>query len=140
VKCHDILNITTVHCFVCDICVDNWDHHCFWLNTCINDQNKKAFNFFYYTFILNVFINTALIVFSNYIYYLINFLKKKLNKLDFIISVFKIPAFDNYFESLFGNSKNPIDKEDIEKYRLIWKIIFTIFLFSIIYTILYIIM
>lgn len=76
-KCQEHLNVTTVHCFVCDMCYNNWDHHCFWLNTCINDRNKKAFDFFYWTFIVNVVLNTALIFFSKdfLLYILIKFEK-----------------------------------------------------------------
>jgi hypothetical protein len=47
------------------MCVKNWDHHCFWLNVCINDSNIKAFNFFKYTFALDTFMNIILILFSN---------------------------------------------------------------------------
>lgn len=36
-----------MHCLVCDICVDNWDHHCFWLNTCIDANMKTKFNLFF---------------------------------------------------------------------------------------------
>lgn len=36
-----------MHCLVCDICIDNWDHHCFWLNTCIDIKMKPKFNLFF---------------------------------------------------------------------------------------------
>lgn len=35
------------HCFICDKCVENFNHHCFWINKCIGKNNK----FFYILFI-----------------------------------------------------------------------------------------
>lgn len=120
------------------MCVNNWDHHCFWLNTCINDKNKKAFNFFYWTFIVDVFINTAIICFSN-LFNKISF--KCFNffiNLDYFVSLIEPDIFEIYFFSLFSNEQKP-SKDDIASYKIIWHITFTIFFYSIIYTILYII-
>ena len=36
------------HCFICDKCVENFNHHCFWINKCIGKNNK----FFYLLFII----------------------------------------------------------------------------------------
>ena len=36
------------HCFICDKCVENFNHHCFWINKCIGRNNR----FFYFIFIL----------------------------------------------------------------------------------------
>ena len=33
----------TVHCFICNKCIEGFDHHCFWLNKCIGEKNKNAF-------------------------------------------------------------------------------------------------
>ena len=46
VKCRIVINKKTQHCLICDRCVENWDHHCFWLNSCINDKNYKKFTIF----------------------------------------------------------------------------------------------
>ena len=43
IKCHIHINDNIQHCLICDRCVENWDHHCYWLNTCINDKNYKKF-------------------------------------------------------------------------------------------------
>ena len=34
------------HCIICNKCIDNWDHHCYWLNICINKDNYNLFLFF----------------------------------------------------------------------------------------------
>ncbi len=36
------------HCFICDKCVEDFNHHCFWINKCIGKDNK----FIYFLFIL----------------------------------------------------------------------------------------
>ena len=34
------------HCDVCDRCVINFDHHCYYINNCIGKRNVKFFFFF----------------------------------------------------------------------------------------------
>jgi hypothetical protein len=46
VKCRILINDKIQHCLICDRCVENWDHHCYWLNTCINDKNYTKFSAF----------------------------------------------------------------------------------------------
>lgn len=125
-KCQENLNATTVHCLVCDICYNNWDHHCFWLNTCIYDKNKNAFNVFYFNFMINVGMNFILILFS----------KLFLTDLDLIISFDGSHTFDNFFHNLFSVAP---ETTRFETLKLLWRIIFIVIVTIIIYSILYII-
>ena len=45
-KCRRFMGRETKHCIACDQCIDNWDHHCFWLNVCINTKNRLYFMVF----------------------------------------------------------------------------------------------
>ena len=48
------------HCIICNKCIDNWDHHCYWLNICINKDNYNLFRFFtiflFFEIIFDIFI------------------------------------------------------------------------------------
>ena len=57
VKCIRIKKPNTIHCAVCDLCIDEWDHHCFWLNACINKNNIKKFVLFIILMICFLFTN-----------------------------------------------------------------------------------
>ena len=37
---------STVHCEICDICIEGFTHHCFWFGHCIGINNKKEFYVF----------------------------------------------------------------------------------------------
>jgi len=56
-RCKKLIGPGTKHCISCDRCIIQWDHHCFWLNTCINSQNKKYFIIFLIISILSLLIN-----------------------------------------------------------------------------------
>jgi len=68
VICKRIMKDDTVHCIVCGFCIDNWDHHCFWLNTCIHKGTKKKFKLFFIsiisTLVFNMFFGFFLIIYS----------------------------------------------------------------------------
>ena len=41
----------TVHCFICQRCIEDFDHHCYWINKCVGKKNYWLFMFFlYYNF------------------------------------------------------------------------------------------
>ena len=46
------------HCNMCNNCVQEFDHHCVWLGTCIGKKNYALF--IYFTVALNAFILTAM--------------------------------------------------------------------------------
>ena len=37
---------TTIHCEICDICIEGYTHHCIWAGHCIGGNNKKDFYIF----------------------------------------------------------------------------------------------
>ena len=47
-------NYRTTHCLVCQKCVDEFDHHCFWVGNCIGKNNYDLF----FNFLIIVIFNT----------------------------------------------------------------------------------
>ena len=49
--CHEckIIKVdpNTVHCSICGVCVEGYDHHCPWTSKCIGRANKLTFYCFY---------------------------------------------------------------------------------------------
>lgn len=45
---------TVKHCYVCDKCVENYDHHCIWVNNCIGKKNINCFRFFLVITMINL--------------------------------------------------------------------------------------
>ena len=54
------------HCVVCDICIEEYDHHCIWTSKCIGKNNINSFNIF----VIFTFIS---IIYSMVILYLAKF-------------------------------------------------------------------
>ena len=50
-------NYKTVHCLICKICVDEFDHHCFWVGNCIGKNNYEFFFIFLIFIIFNTLFN-----------------------------------------------------------------------------------
>ena len=45
-KCYIPDSYNCKHCIICDKCVEEFSHHCFWLNKCIGKRNKIFYLFF----------------------------------------------------------------------------------------------
>lgn len=55
--CRRPILFNTIHCIKCNVCVDDWDHHCFWLDVCVSESNKRQFSFFLYLAIACILVN-----------------------------------------------------------------------------------
>ena len=62
----------TSHCAECDNCVENFDHHCLWMGTCVGKRNYK---YFYYLIFLTTL--CSIIQLFTSLGYMINHLKHK---------------------------------------------------------------
>ncbi len=67
IKCGIPKNQKTKHCIVCNRCVANWDHHCYWLNTCINDKNFCKFKLFIILCFSTLISNLLFYIYSIYL-------------------------------------------------------------------------
>ena len=54
-KCLIKINYRTKHCLICEKCVDEFDHHCFWVGNCIGKNNFSLF----FVFLIYIIFNTA---------------------------------------------------------------------------------
>ena len=53
-KCLIKMDFRTKHCVICEKCVDDFDHHCFWVGNCIGKKNFSLF----FNFLVYVIFNT----------------------------------------------------------------------------------
>ena len=121
----DYVDINMIHCIVCNVCVEQWDHHCFWLNTCINDNNKRSFYVFFYSILSCVVIETIFLALSTYL----------ILKIDFYLSLGD-NLEDDFFIKFFELTKK--SESFVEGIRITWRIFFGIFLFAVVYIIFFI--
>ena len=63
-KCKIIKKFKTKHCIVCDSCVEDFDHHCYWINKCINSKILPEFLIFLIFTFLCIIINFVLFSFE----------------------------------------------------------------------------
>ena len=54
--CNIIKPPRTSHCVKCDNCCQRFDHHCFWLGTCVGKRNYKYFFLLLTTLVINIII------------------------------------------------------------------------------------
>ena len=62
INCQIVKKRETVHCFICNKCIEGFDHHCFWLNRCVGEKNIYAFYHLLWAMLLNSMINFALCI------------------------------------------------------------------------------
>ena len=63
-KCHVIKTENLKHCAICNICCEEFDHHCFWLNKCIGKNNYILFIFLLYICFIDNFSMILLSIYS----------------------------------------------------------------------------
>jgi len=62
--CFDCQNVKverSKHCILCDRCINEFDHHCPWINNCVGLQNRKVF--FWFIFLLLCYLVAASVIF-----------------------------------------------------------------------------
>lgn len=53
-------NYKTIHCLICQKCIDEFDHHCFWVGNCIGKDNYTLFFIFLIFIIFNTLFNFSI--------------------------------------------------------------------------------
>ena len=109
----------TKHCFICNKCINNWDHHCYWLNICINKDTYNLFIFFLVILFITIVLNV--IIFGS-IFTSIKIFNPSLNYINMFIYLFIIVIMIIFCWGLFSLIKqfNQIKKnKKIEKQRIV---------------------
>ena len=57
IKCQTKQKCNTVHCLICNKCIEGFDHHCFWINKCVGERNKAKFYHLIWVIEIHVVIN-----------------------------------------------------------------------------------
>jgi ankyrin repeat protein len=52
--CLEKTNESFKHCHHCNICIKDYDHHCFWINNCVGQNNIYYFLFFINLLMINI--------------------------------------------------------------------------------------
>jgi hypothetical protein len=109
----------TKHCFICNKCINNWDHHCYWLNICINKDTYNLFIFFLVILFITIVLNV--IIFGS-IFMRIKIFNPSLNYINMFIYLFIIGIMIILCFGLFSLIKqfNQIKRnKKIEKQRIV---------------------
>ena len=60
VECNDDCR----HCYICNKCVDGFDHHCVWMGKCVGNRNKQLFYITMMFIMMNCFVIASVVVYS----------------------------------------------------------------------------
>ena len=123
------------HCYICDCCIEDFDHHCIWIGKCLGKDNKNIFLLLLVLIELNIIINTIICIineplFSNKYKTLYQELNNKnifhilfiINLITLILcSIIIIPLIKSKFKKLlkynaiysFNENEKNINKNDI---------------------------
>ena len=55
-------NFRSLHCLICQKCIEEFDHHCFWVGNCIGKNNYVLFFIFLIYILVNTLFNIVLII------------------------------------------------------------------------------
>ena len=125
IKCLRRTKENTYHCTLCNICIDNWKLHSFWLNACITTDNIIKYKFFIFSIVVMLLSN----IFSEIFFLLYAFLDeeeyKRRNNLynNFFYFYYEEEEISNDFEE---------DNKNIKNFCFIPFLLFSICFFSII--------
>ena len=73
IKCLRRKKEKTYHCILCNLCIEKWKFHSYWLNTCITEENLIKYKIFVFSLIILLFSNIT----SEIFFLLYAFLDKK---------------------------------------------------------------
>jgi hypothetical protein len=53
-ECRNVIPKRGYHCDICHVCIQQYDHHCTWINNCVGKKNIGRFIFFLIFLILTL--------------------------------------------------------------------------------------
>ena len=131
-NCQIVQHSDTVHCFMCNKCIEGFDHHCFWINKCVGEKNKKYFYQLIWAMQIHVLINFLVCIFcmpindnSNTMNYK-GFFKIFIVTLNTLIllssSIVICPLIKFYYYQSKEKTSNTIDYNERNNTRLLTKL------------------